>query len=110
LLPKDIANHIESLLEAFGHNEDTLGYWEREVARNGIDWIFKARGGDHTNWEAWREPHPWRIPPQEPINVNAPWWFMDIGLMHAVVMLENPKASALDVLPFARKQEILNRK
>lgn len=107
MLPQDIAKHIEGLLEPFGHNEDTLGYWEREVARNGIDWIFKAHGGDHTNWEAWREPHPWRIPPQHAINLNDSWWWLDIGLSHAVKMIEGPHTSALDMLPLARKQEIL---
>lgn len=108
LLPKDIAKHIENLLEPFGHKEHTLGYWEREVARNGIDWIFSAKG-DTKTWEAWREPKPWRTPPQHVINLHDSWWWYDSGLARAVEMIEGSHG-ALDVLPFARKQEILNRK
>jgi hypothetical protein len=106
LLPEDIAKHIENLLEPFGYKENTLGYWEREVARNGIDWIFKARGGDHTNWEPWREPCPWRPPLRTHRDLTDSFSWYDSGLAHALEMIQGKKGRILTIEEEKRWMEL----
>lgn len=95
-MPQDIAKHIEGLLEQFGHNEDTLGYWEREVARNGIDWIFSPNG-DVLNWEAWREPKPWRSPLHTHRDLTDSFSWYDSGLAHALQMIQGKEVRILAI-------------